>query len=186
MSGMMILASSNILYIIGGTAVVVALAFLGLFIAARMKGKLVLALNKGGYAPGEIINGDLQLITKRAIEGNRLFVALVGYEEVRRRVTDSDGKDEIKTERHEVYRDELDLIGAGHMPAGTEKSLPFQLGTPNLRAGEANPGGLIGAAAGALGSMMGTGRKMIWEVQARYDVKGVDLKTKKRITVSGG
>ena len=183
----MILASSSIVpYIIGGIILAVLLVMLGLFVAARMKGKLVLTLNKGGYAPGEIISGELQVTTKRVIEGNRLFVALVGYEEVRRRVTDSDGSDKTETERHEIYRDELDLIGAGPMPAGTDKSLPFQLGTPNLQAGAQNPTGVVGSALGALGSMIGNDRKRIWEVQARYDAKGLDLKTKKKVTVSGG
>ena len=109
-------------YIIGGVILVIVLVFLGVYLAARMKGKLELTLAKGGFAPGEIISGELKLTTKKQLEGTRLFVALVGYEEVKRRTTGSDGHMKTETDRREIYRDELDVEG----PGMERQSLPFE------------------------------------------------------------
>jgi hypothetical protein len=178
-----------ILYIIGGVILAVILVFLGLFIASRMKGKIVLTLTKGGYAPGETIQGELLLTTKKDLEGNRLFVALVGYEEVKSRYIDSDGDSRTETNKHEIYRDELDLEGAGPVIAGASKPYPFQLNTPSGNTQMAGEGGdsMLGKAAVALISTIGdsANRRKIWEVQARYDLKGIDLKAKRKVTVSG-
>lgn len=178
-------------YIIGGVILAVILVFLGLFIAARMKGKIELTLTKGGYAPGETIQGDLLLTTKKDLEGNRLFVALVGYEEVKRRYRDSDGNSKTETKKHEIYRDELDLEGADPVVAGSSQTYPFQLNTPpasNTQMADGLGDSMIGKAAGALISAIGdtVDRRKLWEVQARYDLKGIDLKTKQKVTVSGG
>ena len=178
-------------YVIASVILAVILIFLGLFIASRMKGKIELTLTKGGYAPGETIQGNLILTSKKDLEGTRLFVALVGYEEVKRRYRDSEGNSKSETKRHEIYRDELDLEGAGPVIAGASQSYPFQLNTPPVAntqlAGEGGDS-MIGKAAGALISAIGdtVDRRKIWEVQARYDLKGIDLKTKKKVTVSGG
>ncbi len=176
-------------YIIGGVLLVVVLIIVGVIVAARMKGKLELVLPKGGYAPGEIIHGELKLTAKKDLEGSRLFVALVGYEETTRR-SSSGGGSKTETVRHEIYREEHDLEGPGTVPAGTEKSYPFQMGTPNsLGAGGAGSSslGMAGEVLAAGLKMLGnTNRKKVWEVQARYDIKGIDLTAKRRVTVSGG
>ena len=178
-------------YIIGGVILLIPLVFLGVFLAARMKGKLELTLAKGGFAPGEIITGDLKLTTKKTLEGNRLFVALVGFEEVRRRTTDSDGNSKTETQRNEIYRTELDLEGSGSVPAGTEKSYPFQIDTPSGQAtapdaSDSALGKAAGAVVAGLQAFGNTDRKKIWEIQARFDVKGIDLTAKHRVTVSEG
>ena len=186
-----ILASGSnvIVYIIVGVIVVVLLVLLAVFIMARMKGKLELALSKGGYAPGEILNGELKLTTKKEIEGNRLFVALVAYEEIERERRDSDGGSKTETDRREIHRQELDLLGAEAVPAGTEKSFPFQMETPGgpeaAAAADSKLGKAMGAVASGLNMLSSNRRKVIWKVEARFDCKGIDLTTSKRVTISG-
>lgn len=139
---------------------------------------------------GEAVTGDLRLTTKKSLEGSRLFVALVGFEEVRRRTTDSDGDPKTETRRHEIYRSEVDLEGAGTVPAGTDQSYRFEIKTPGGQAaGPAEGDSVLGKAAGAVVSGLqafgDVDRKKIWEVQARYDIKGIDLTTKRKVTISG-
>ena len=186
-----ILASggNTILYVIIGVIVVVLLVILAVFVMARLKGKLELALSKGGYAPGEILSGELKLTTKKEIEGNRLFVALVAYEEIQREERDSDGKTRTDTDRREIHRQELDLLGAGAVPAGTEKSFPFQMETPGspeaVAAADSTLGKAMGAVASGLSMLSSNRRKVIWKVEARLDCKGIDLTTSKKVTISG-
>jgi len=176
------------MYIIVGIIVAAILLFLGAFIASRLKGKMELTLSKGGYTKGENLQGEIQVTTKKEVEANRFYVALVGYEETKRHYRDSEGKRKTETKRKEVYRDEFELEGAGTVAAGTSKSYPFELQAPELDRVKVEVGdSVLEKAVGVLASALDrdVDRRHLWEVQARYDLKGVDLKAKRKVTISG-
>ncbi|MCH1498403.1 MAG: arrestin family protein [Akkermansiaceae bacterium] len=172
--------------IIGGVAIVV-IAIIAYYVTRAMKGKVELELPKNGYNSGEEITGRVTLTAKKSLQLNRMYVALIGYEIVERR--DSDG--DRKTRRNEVYRNEVNILEAQSVPAGTNKEFDFTMNAPG---GEATPSGdmaqkVAGAAsavAGALGAlgMNTTTRRMDWKVEARADLPGVDIAKSKKVRVN--
>ena len=66
---------------------------------------MTLTLTKGGYHSGEPIQGTVDLLVKKELDAERIFVSLIGYAVEEHR--DSDG--DRRTRQHEIYRDERDL-----------------------------------------------------------------------------
>ncbi len=150
------------------------------FVLKSMKGKLTLTLSKGGYNSGEAVSGTLDVALKKSLDANRLFVALVGYEEYERRESDGDRR----TERREVYRDEYDVENAGqHLPAGFSKSYTFELTAPGAGAVPRESGGGMQISIGPV-NLGGNRSRMKWKVEARLDTKGLDLTTSRSVSIN--
>jgi hypothetical protein len=85
-----------------------------------------------------------------------LIVALVGYEVTERRERNGNKR----TDRQEIYRDEVNLEEAQQVEAGFWKSYPLSIG--------------------------GRQRRLEWKVEARADLPGVDLAQSKSVRVNVG
>ena len=114
---------ANVGTIIVSILVLIVVAVASFFIVRAMKGKIELQLTKTGFNSGESVGGTVVLTTKKSLEMRRLFVALVGYQVVEHRESDGDKR----TERDEIYRDEVNLEEAQTVPAGFNKSYQFAL-----------------------------------------------------------
>jgi len=170
-------------YVVGTIIAVVTLSVSAYFIARFMKGSLKLVLRGRSFASGQPIAGTLTVHARKAIEVDRMFVALIGKRQRRRR--GADGK--RRTEWREFYRDESDIVIAERFPAGFRRTYPFAIDAPALPQLDASVVDnefmkmMIGGA-NALARF--SGGRMRWEVVSRLETRGVDLATSRRIHVS--
>lgn len=185
---MYFLAAIEPVPIIIGVIALIIIAIATYYIARAMKGKIEIELPKNGYSSGEEISGRVTLTTKKALQLNRMYVALIGYEIVETRERDGDRK----TRRNEVYRNEVNILESQDIPAGLNQAYDFRMSAPG---GQASPvgemagmvAGAIGTAAtalNALGVMNSSTRRMEWKVEARADLPGVDIAKSKKVRVN--
>lgn len=151
----------------------------GYFILRFLKGSITLELPQTSFAAGETIKGRFRLVAKQPIDGNKLYVALVAEEVIKRK--DSDGKD--TTETHEVYRDEQVLEGKAHYEKGFDNEHSFEITVPG--SGESSmESSAVGQALNAIGALMNTNRRRIeWTLEACLDAKGIDLTDSEKIYI---
>ena len=151
----------------------------GYFIIRYMRGSIKITLAKNSFNEGEQITGSFELTTRKEIDGNRLYVMLVGKE-----VTKERRGDKTRTHTREIYRDELTIEEAKTFPSGQTTNYDFQLATPS----SAGPDFLTSP----LGKTIKVGIEMLggrrsylrWIVEVRLDAKGVDLASRRKITVN--
>jgi len=151
------------------------------YIARYMRGSIKIALAKNAFNEGEQITGSFELVTRKEIDGNRLFVALIGKEVTRQR-----HGDKTRTHTREIYRDEVTIEDAKIFAACATANYDFQLAAPS----SAGPDVLDSALGKTLKvgmELLGGRRKTLyWSVEARLDAKGVDLAARKKITLNMG
>ena len=184
---MLPLASVEPLPIIIGVVTIAVIAIIAYYVTRAMKGKVELELPKNGYNSGEEITGRVTLTAKKSLQLNRMYVALIGYEIVERRDNDGDRK----TRRNEVYRNEVNILEAQSVPAGTNQAFDFTMNAPGGEATAAGEmaqkvAGAASAVAGALGAlgMNTTTRRMEWKVEVRADLPGVDIAKSQKVRVN--
>lgn len=184
---MLPLAAIEPLHIVIGVVAVIAIAVIAYYVTRAMKGKLEIELPKNGFNSGEEITGRVTLTAKKALNLNRMYVALIGYEIVERR--DSDG--DKSTRRNEIYRNEVNILEAQPVPAGTHQAFDFTMSAPG---GSATPAsetaqkvaGVVQTAATALNALgiSNTHRRLEWKVEARADLPGVDIAKSQKVRVN--
>jgi len=135
MSGTTIL----ILVLVGLGAVVAAV--ITYYVLRWMRGSLKIHLPQTGFRPGDVIAGRIDLRVKKPIEGNRLYVGLVGTEVTRTR--GSDGR--TRSSSREIHRDERTIEEARSYPAGHSASHDFELAAPKMSESDL-AGSLLGGA----------------------------------------
>ena len=161
--------------LIGGVVAAVA----AYYIIRFMRGSIKMTLPQTGFNPGQNITGSFDLETKKAIEGNKLIVSLIGVQ-----VTEyyEDGKK--RTRKREIYRNEVLLEDAKTYPAGHTSTHQFEIDTPNTNAPEFMNSAIGKTLAGALQLLSDRRSRLKWRVEARLDAKGVDLATSKSVSLS--
>lgn len=157
----------------------IALAVVGYFILRYMKGSIEIELDKTSFEAGETIKGSFRLVTRQAVEANKLTVALVADEVIKRK--DSDGDNE--TDTREVYRDEQVIEGKHLYEKGFDNTHDFELLVPG--SGESSmDSSTMGQALQTVGSMMNMNRRyMEWSIEVCLDAKGIDLSDSEKIYV---
>ena len=170
------------LTIIIAVVAVAALAVVGYYVTRMMKGKIELDLPKTGFNTGESVTGRVTLTTKKSLELRRLFVALIGYEEIESRDHDRDGQS--RTEKREIYRDECNLEGGKSIAAGFNQSYEFALTAPGVESvgTQGNMGMNISLGPITLGGS--DRRRLVWKLEARADLPGVDIAKSRRVTIN--
>ena len=172
--------SAEILKIVIPAILVLVLVLVaGYYIIRFMRGSIKITLPKNSFNEGEHVTGSFELTTRKQIEGNRLYVMLVGKEVTKER---RGGK--TRTHTREMYRDEVTMEEAKTFSAGQTMNYDFQLTTP----ASAGPDVLSSPVGKTLKIGMqilgGTRSYLKWTVEARLDAKGVDLATRKKVTVN--
>ncbi len=160
--------------------VVLALVLVAVYYIIRfMRGSIKITLAKNSFNEGDQITGSFELTTRKEIEGNRLYVMLVGKE-----VTKERRGDKTITHTREIYRDEVTIEDAKIFSAGQTTNYDFQLATPSSSGSDflSSP---LGKTLKVGMELLGGRRSYLkWVVEARLDAKGVDLVSRKKITVN--
>jgi hypothetical protein len=170
----------NIIFI--GIAVVIGgviLAIAAYYVARFMRGSIKLSMPLMAFNAGDTITGSFDLHTKKAIEGNRLIVSLIGTEETK---THRDGESE--THSNEIFRDEVLLEGVKTYTAGSKAKYDFAIATPDAQAPDflnSKVGQALSVASQLLGNRS---TRLKWQIEARLDAKGVDLAATKKISIN--
>jgi hypothetical protein len=154
---------------------------IGYYIARFMRGSIALSLPKTCYNPGDTITGIFDLHTKKALQGNKLVVRLIGVQITR---THENGKSRTRT--REIYRDEVLVEKSKTYTAGSKATYSFEIAAPNY-GGQKN----INSAAGqvlatAFTLLSDRSTKLKWKVEARLDAKGVDLAKAVSVSINTG
>ncbi len=182
------------LYVIGGVFAAVILWVALYFIFRTMKGSMKIVTAKTNFSSGEAITGTLTVSTKKPIDADRMYIALIGEREVRRRSSSGSGS---SRSWDEFYRDEADIMMDEHLRAGFSETYDFTLDAPDVPQIEDQIKSFadntdneiaktiakgVGQLA-SLGTALGGGRKR-WKVISRLETKGVDLAASRNIHVS--
>ena len=125
---MAVSGNSTGLYVVGAIIAVIIIGVVVYYMARMMKGSMKLTLTKTRVQSGEAISGSLLVQAKRPIEVDRMYVALIGEREVRRRSRNGGSS----TSWDEFYRDEGDIVMDEVFHAGFSKSYRFSLTAPTL------------------------------------------------------
>lgn len=187
LSIMIPIASIQPLHIIIGIVAVIVIAIIAYYVVRAMKGKLEIQLQKNGFNSGEEIVGRVTLTAKKSLNMNRMYVSLIGHEIIERR--DSDGN--RKTRRNEIYRNEVNILEAQMVPAGTHQAFDFTISAPGASATPATEtaqkvAGVVNTAATALNALgiSNSHRRLEWKVEARADLPGVDIAKSQKVRVN--
>jgi len=155
------------------------LAVIAYYIARFMRGSIKLSMPLTAFSAGDTISGSFDLHTKKAIEGNRLIVSLIGTQETK---THRDGESE--THSNEIYRDEVLLEGVKTFNTGAKVKYDFTISTPDAQAPDflnSKVGQALSVASQLLGNRS---TRLKWQIEARLDAKGVDLVATKSISIN--
>jgi len=144
-----------------------------------LRGSIKLTLPRTSFNPGEAITGNVELQTKKEIEGNKLLVSLIGVKEIK---STRNGKSHTRTE--EIYRDSVTLEEARPYPAGYLATYNFTLKTPNWKEPEFLNSALGETLTTALNFLGSSSSRVYWKIEARLDAKGVDLAASKSVFVN--
>ena len=170
------MSTENIIFAAIGLIVLAVLIY---FILRYLKGSIEIQLDKTSFSPGETIKGNFRLVARQTIEANKLTVALVADEVIKRK--DSEGKN--ITDTQEVYRDEQVIEGKHLYDKGFDNTHDFELLVPG--SGESSmDNSKIGQALNTLGSMLDMNRRYLeWSIEVCLDAKGIDLADSEKVYV---
>ncbi len=166
--------------------IVVVIAIILVFVTKlgqRFKGNIVLSLGNSHFAPGQDISGIITVTAKKELGPGSLVTSLVCIEEWYETTTDRDGHQSRDKKTKEIYRHDLELDRSLTMQAGGQQAVPFVLPTPQPQDTVASDRDAPGwqRALRAVGDMLSPDRETYWEVEARYDIPGLDLTSEQRI-----
>lgn len=174
------------IFIIGVSAAVLAVVLIaGYYIMRHMRGSVSVTLSKRGFNPGEKVTGTFRMTTRKDIEGNRLYAALVGEEVTREPYHDSStGRSSTRTHTREIYRDEHTIEENMNYPAGQTIERSFEVTAPT-----SSGQGLLQSPLGqtfqvGMELLGGSRRNLRWTVEVRLDAKGIDLYSSENVTVN--
>ncbi len=167
--------------IVAIVAGVVVLAIIAYFIARFLRGTIKLTLVRTAFNPGDTITGSFDLHAKKAIEGNKLVVRLIGTQITETSREEKTGTD---TDSKEIYRDEVVVEGARAYPAGHMATHQFEIATPQTQTPEflnSTTGQILSS---ALRFATNNSTRIKWQIEVRLDAKGIDLATSKPVTIN--
>lgn len=171
------------------TSLIVICTILGLllvgviayFVMRFLRGSIKLTMPQTSFGAGQMISGSFDLMTKKSIQGNQLFVTLRGVKEIKIR----DGE-KTRTRREEIYCDQVTLEDAREYPAGYSAKYDFQISTPNVQSPEFMNSGIGQALVSAFRLLSDRRTRIKWRVEARLDAKGIDLAASKSVQLNLG
>ena len=179
-------------YAIIGAVVLIALSVAAFYILRFMKGKLELHLTNSSASSGELIKGSVRVVAKKELQG-RLTVSLVCMEEFQEqkrsyRDDDDDGT-KYETTREEIFRKKQLLEDIETFSPTNNLAYQFELIAPTAsesgqrRSSQDGGGGMVGTLLNMATAATQSQSDYFWHVEARLDVKGIDLFAKKEVNV---
>ncbi len=165
--------------VFGGGAVVLVGSITAYYVARYLRGSIKLVLPQGSFAAGEAISGEFDVLTRKEIQGQRLYAALIGIEE-----TEERHGEQTRKRSREVHRHELTLEKALTWPAGQTKHYTFTLPSPSAPAPEILSSTVVRAAQIGLELLGANRRRIRWAVEIRLDAKGIDLAASRRVHIN--
>ncbi|MFC1460960.1 hypothetical protein ACFLQR_00385 [Verrucomicrobiota bacterium] len=165
-----------VIAVVVGGGIVAAIAY---YVVRFMRGTIKLSLPRTAFNPGDTIAGSFDLNTKKAIQGNKLIVSLIGTQVTK---TYKDGK--TRTRSREIYRDEVLIEDAKAYHAGSTATHNFELSVPNMTSPEFLNSTVGQALTAAFRLLSDRSTRLKWKVEARLDAKGVDLATAKSVSIN--
>ncbi|MFL5680339.1 MAG: sporulation protein [Chloroflexota bacterium] len=119
-----------------------------------------LELERRDLLPGRLVNGTVRLELHDDVESRGLVIALVATEQWQHTETHTDGQGHTstrtKTERRELVREPVQVLGPARFRKGETRDVPFQLPVPGL-----------GPA-----TLDATVSRLTWELDAKLDLAG--------------
>jgi len=164
-------------YIIVGAVVAGLLMTVVYYILRWMKGNVRLEFENRAYRPGETIHGVVHLKCRKPVEANRFFVALICQKIVREH---RGGK--THTHRHEILRQEVDVAPPGRFAAGTQQMFEFALPIPGSQTPVSTGNQSLDTILQTVASL--GAQRLEWKLEARVDARGVDLASRRRISIN--
>lgn len=161
------------------------LVFLGIgiyYILRFMKGSLKINLNKKSFCSNDCISGLVELKAKKEIQSNRLYVSLIAQRRERR--YSSNGKTNYRWIN--VYTQEKEIESSKNYTAGFSNKYNFELKVPFKSEVEGSlnvENEVLKTIVKVASALSNTGR-LRWKLECRLDAEGVDLYSKKNISVS--
>ena len=171
------------------TSLIVICTILGLllvgviayFVMRFLRGSIKLTMPQTSFGAGQMISGSFDLMTKKSIQGNQLFVTLRGVKETKIR----DGE-KTRTRRDEIYCDQVTLEDAREYPAGYSAKYDFQIATPNVQSPDFMNSGIGQTLVSAFRLLNDRRTRIKWKIEARLDAKGIDLAASKSLQLNLG
>lgn len=165
-------------YLVFGGLAAGIVAVIVYYIMRWMKGSARLEFENRAYSPGETIHGRVHLKCRQVVDCNRFFVALTCT-----RITQERRDGKTHTHRHEIFRQEVDVAPPGQFAAGTMQVFEFALPIPQSQATVSTGNQTLDSILRTVAAL-GTSQRLEWNLEARVDARGVDLASKKRISIN--
>ena len=175
------MSQTLVLTVIGVAVGAGLVAVIAYQVARFMRGSIKLSLRRTAFNSGDPITGRFELHTKKAVQGNKLSVSLIGVQ-----VTTSYSGGKQRTRSREIYRNEVLIEEGKTYPAGHTAGYDFQLVVPNANAPDFLNSPLGQALGTALRLLSNSDSRLKWKVEARLDAKGVDLATAQSVSINTG
>ena len=177
-------------YAIIGAGVLIVISVATYYILRFMKGKIELHVTNSSAASGEPIKGSVSVVAKKELQG-RLTVSLVCTEESRQRKRSNADDDDTKheTTQEEIFRKQQVLEDMEIFSPTNSQEYQFNILAPTAsESGQRGSsvhggGGMIGTLLNMAASASDSHSDYLWHVEARLDVKGIDLFAKQEVYV---
>ncbi len=171
------------LIVVAVVAGIVVIAIIAYYLARFMRGSIKLTLPRTAFNPGDVITGSFDLHAKKAIEGNKLVVRLIGTE-----ITESREDGKTETNSREIYRSEVLIEPARSYPAGHMANYPFEIAAPTTPSMPDLPNNAVGQAlksvVGVIEAISDKSAQLKWKIEVRLDAKGIDLVTTQAVSIN--
>lgn len=146
------------------------------------KGSVALRLTRTDFSVGETVDGVLAVTCRQDLFVDQITVSLVCIAHWKSSYYDHEGKRKTRSHREEQLRREYELARRVSLTAGSNEEYAVDFKIPR----SAHSFSSSSASGGLLGNVlrqMISSRRYVWTLEARLDMKGLDLTTSKRVSI---
>ena len=146
------------------------------------KGSVALRLTRTDFSVGETVDGVLAVTCRQDLFVDQITVSLVCIAHWKSSYYDHEGKRKTRSHREEQLRREYELARRVSLTAGSNEEYAVDFKIPRSAhsfSSSSASGGLLG---NVLRQMINS-RRYVWTLEARLDMKGLDLTTSKRVSI---
>ena len=146
------------------------------------KGSVALRLTRTDFSVGETVDGVLAVTCRQDLFVDQITVSLVCIAHWKSSYYDHEGKRKTRRHREEQLRREYELARRVSLTAGPNEEYAVDFKIPR----SAHSFSSSSASGGLLGNVlrqMISSRRYVWTLEARLDMKGLDLTTSKRVSI---